>query len=62
MNNIPTIHLFIYQCKCIRNHNMIFSTLLNKTQGVSAISAVSDGANKSIDADGAVCVIINVFM
>ena len=40
---------------------MVFSTLLNKTQCVSAICAASVDADKSIEADGAVCVIINVF-
>ena len=61
MNNIPTIYLFIYQCKCIRKNKMIFSTLLNKTQCVSVICAASADANKSKETDGTVCVIINVF-
>ena len=54
MNNIPTIYLFVFQCKCIGNHNIIFSTLSNKTQCVSAICAASADANKIIEADGAV--------
>ena len=48
MNEIPIIYLFIYQCKCIRNHNMILCTLLNKTQCVSAIYAANADANMSV--------------
>ena len=61
MNETPIIYLIIYQCKCIRNHNMILCTLLNKTQCVSAIYAANADANMGVEADGAIVFIINVF-
>ena len=40
MNEIPIIYLFIYKCKCIRNHNMISCTLLNNAANADANMSV----------------------